>query len=105
VVIAYGGRKLQDAERKFTVTETECLAVLCGLREIEPYLRGREVTIYTDHAALKWILTRKHPPGRLARWLAFMQSFNFTIQHRPGNKMLKSDLWIVRKTLTVRLIL
>jgi hypothetical protein len=91
VVIAYGGRKLQDAERKYTVTERECLAVLCGLREFEPYLRGREVTIYTDHAALKWILTRKHPPGRLVRWLAFMQSFNFTIQHRPGNKIPHAD--------------
>jgi transposase InsO family protein len=64
---------------------------LVGLREFEPYLRGREIAIYTDHAALKWILTRKHPPGRLVRWLAYMQSFNFTIQHRPGKKIPHAD--------------
>jgi hypothetical protein len=75
----------------YKMLKEECLAVLCGLREFEPYLRGRKVTIYTDHAALKWILTRKHPPGRLVRWLAFMQSFNFTIQHRPGNKIPHGD--------------
>jgi hypothetical protein len=91
VVIDYVGRKLEEAEKKYTLTERECLAVLCGLREFKPYLKGKEVTIYTDHAALKWILTRKHPPGRLVRWLALMQSFNFTIQHRPGNKIPRAD--------------
>jgi hypothetical protein len=43
VVIAYGGRKFQEAERKYTTTERECLAVLIGLREFEPYLRVQEV--------------------------------------------------------------
>jgi ribonuclease HI len=59
VVIAYGGRKLSMAEQKYTTTERECLAVIEGLREFEPYIRGRSVKILTDHAALKWILTQK----------------------------------------------
>jgi hypothetical protein len=59
VVIAYGDRKLSLAEQKYTTTERECLAVIEGLREFEPYIRGCSVKILTDHAALKWILTQK----------------------------------------------
>jgi hypothetical protein len=89
VVIAYGGRKLSQAEQKYTTTERECLAVIEGLREFEPYIRGRSVKILTDHAALKWILTQKQPSGRLARWLAYLQSFSF--QHRSGSKIPHAD--------------
>jgi hypothetical protein len=73
VVIAYRGRKFHEPERNYNTTEIEYLAVLIGLREFEPYLRGRHVTIYTDHESLKWILTRKHPPGPLVRWLAVIK--------------------------------
>jgi hypothetical protein len=76
---------------KAITTKRECLAVLIGLREFKPYLRGSHVTIYTDHAALKWILTRKYPPGQLVRWLAYMQSFNFTVIHKPGAKLPHAD--------------
>jgi hypothetical protein len=91
VVIAYGGRKFSAAEMKYTTTERECLAVIAGLKEFEPYIRGKQIKILTDHAALKWILTQKQPPGRLARWLAYMQSFNFVVEHRPGHKIPHAD--------------
>jgi hypothetical protein len=64
VVIVYRVSKFQDPERNYNKTERDCLAVLIGLREFEPYLRGRHVTIYSDHATLKRILTRKQPPGQ-----------------------------------------
>jgi hypothetical protein len=91
VVIAYGGRKLSNQDQKYTTTERECLAVIAGLKEFEPYIRGQDIKILTDHAALKWILTQKHPPGRLARWIAYLQSFNFIVQHRPGKKLAHAD--------------
>jgi hypothetical protein len=91
VVIAYGGRKLSQAEQTYTTTERECLAVIEGLREFEPYIRGRSVKILTDHANLKWILTQKQPPGRLARWLAYLQSFSFQVEHRSGSKIPHAD--------------
>jgi hypothetical protein len=67
------------------------LAVIEALREFEPYVRGQHVQIITDHAALKWIFTQKQPPGHLARWIAYLQSYNFTIIHRSGIRIPHAD--------------
>jgi hypothetical protein len=40
---------------------------------------------------LKWIFTQKQPPGRLASWIAYLQSYNFTIVHRNGVKIPHAD--------------
>lgn len=91
VVISYGGKKLTNSEKKFSTTERECLAVVVGLKQFEPYLRGTHVKIQTDHSALKWILTQKQPQGRLARWLAFLQTFDYEVEHRAGIRMGNAD--------------
>jgi hypothetical protein len=67
------------------------LAVIEALREFEPYVRGQHIQINTDHATLKWSFTQKQPPGRLARWIAYLQSYNFTIIHRSGLRILHAD--------------
>jgi hypothetical protein len=67
------------------------LAVIEALKEFKPYVRGQHVQIITDHAAIKWIFTQKQPPGRLARWIAYLQSYNFTILHRNGVKIPHAD--------------
>ena len=90
-VISYGGKKLSPAERKFGTTERECLAVIVAIKHFEPYLRGVHVTIVTDHVALKWILSQKQPKGRVARWVAYLQQFNYTVRHLPGNKLGNAD--------------
>jgi hypothetical protein len=45
----------------------------------------------TDHSALNWLLTTKHVKGRVARWALFLQAYDFTIKHRPGNKNQNAD--------------
>ena len=90
-VISYGGKKLSSAERKFSTTERECLAVIIAFKHFEPYLRGVHVTLVTDHVALKWILDQKQPKGRIARWVAFLQQFNYTIKHISGAKLGNAD--------------
>ena len=56
--ISYGGKKLSPAEQKYSTTERECLGVIVALKHFEHYLRGVHVTIVTDHAALKWMLSQ-----------------------------------------------
>ena len=48
------------------------------------YLWGCKFHLRTDHASLKWLLNYKDADGMLARWLAKLQAFDFTIEHRPG---------------------
>jgi hypothetical protein len=42
------------------------------------------LTVYTDHAALKSMLSTKSPKGRIARWMMLLQSYEFTVTHRKG---------------------
>ena len=84
VVIAYAGRDFNRAERNYSATEREALAVIDGVKRFQPYLYGRKFTIHTDHSALKWLMSMQDPTGRLARWSLLIQQFDFDIVHRPG---------------------
>ncbi len=70
--IAYGGRSLKAAERKWGITDREGLAVLEGIRAYKPYLQCNEFEIHTDHHALTFIKKLKNPnyngESRLLRW-------------------------------------
>ena len=90
-VIAYAGKRLSAAEKNYNTTEKETRAVLEGLKHFEPYLRGSQVTIITDHSALTWLLSEKEPKGRLARWISYLQQFHYTIEHRSGRKHMNAD--------------
>lgn len=83
-VIDYAGRSLNPAKRNYSVTEHKGLAVVDGIKRFQSYLYGRHFTIYTDHNALKWLMTLKEPTGRLARWSVLLQQYDFEIKHRSG---------------------
>lgn len=83
--VAYMSRSLTGAEKNYSVTEREALAVLIALEHWRCYLEnGQSFTVFTDHSALKWFLSLSNPTGRLARWGVRLSSFNFNIKHRRG---------------------
>lgn len=83
--IAYMSRSLTSAERNYSITERETLAVIAALEHWRCYLEnGKTFTVYTDHSALKWFLSINNPTGRLARWGVRLSSFDFDIKHRRG---------------------
>ena len=84
VAIAYGGRDLSKAERKYSATEREALAIVDAIKHYQPYLYGRCCVIHTDHHALKWLMNIKEPTGRLAQWSLLIQQYDFEIRHRAG---------------------
>ena len=67
-VIAYTSRSLNNAERNYSATELECLAVKWGVWKMRDYLEGYHFTILTDQQSLKWLDGMGNPSGRLARW-------------------------------------
>jgi hypothetical protein len=58
-VVSYHGRRFNKAERNYTVTECELLAVIEAVKHFRPYLWGRRFRLVTDHMALKWLHTMK----------------------------------------------
>lgn len=90
--IAFGGRKLSQAERNYSTTEKECLAVIQALKSYRPYLLGQEFDLYTDHESLKWLLTRSQEhSGRLWRWVDKFREFQCKVHHIPGTKNIVAD--------------
>jgi hypothetical protein len=43
---------------------------------------GAKVIVYTDHAALKYLLTKKDAKPRLIRWVLLLQEFNLEIKDK-----------------------
>ena len=82
--IAYYSKTLSRAERNYSVTKRECLAVLLAIKHFRPFLYGTHFTIVTDHSSLRWLQQMKDPDGRLARWALKLQHYDFTIVHRAG---------------------
>lgn len=83
-VVAYAGRDFNTAERNYSATEREALAVIDGIKRFQSYLYGRKFYVHTDHSALKWLMSVQDPTGRIARWSLLIQQFDFEIIHRAG---------------------
>ena len=87
--VAYYGRRLNPAEKNYSVTEIELLAVVECLKQWRPYVWGRHFVLITDHAALRWLHTMRDAveggvSSRLARWVMRLQEYDFEVHHKPG---------------------
>ena len=99
-VIAYASRTMTKAEKKYETTRKELLAVVYGLKQFRQYLYGRHFVIRTDHVALSWLRRTPEPMPQLARWLTFIEQFDYEVVHRPGTKHGNADGLSPRNTET-----
>ena len=65
--IAYASKTLTRAQLNYSTTEKELLVVIFTIDKFISYLVGEKVIIYTNHAALKYLLTKKDDKPRLIR--------------------------------------
>ena len=72
------------AQLKYATTEKELLAIVFAINKFRSYLVGAKIVVYTDHAALKYLLTKKDAKPRLIRWILLLQEFDIEIKDKKG---------------------
>jgi hypothetical protein len=68
--------------------------IACGReydKAFRQYLWGRHFTVRTDHSSLRWLNNYEDADGMLARWLASLQTYDFSIIHRQGKLHSNAD--------------
>ncbi|PNX60458.1 hypothetical protein L195_g060191, partial [Trifolium pratense] len=90
-VIYYASRTLDSAQSNYTTTEKELLAIVFALDKFRSYLLGSKVVVFTDHAALKYLLKKPEAKPRLIRWMLLLQEFNVEIKDKSGAENLVAD--------------
>ncbi|GFW11110.1 retrovirus-related Pol polyprotein from transposon 297 [Trichonephila clavipes] len=71
--VEYASRLLSSAEKNYSTTEREALAIVWALNKFRGYIGGAEITVASDHQPLKWLMNLTSPTGRLARWALQIQ--------------------------------
>ena len=90
-LIAAGGRKTTEAEKKYPSWKGELCAIIYGIRKYSTILQFKPFIINTDSSALTYLRTLKESKGMIARWIEYLQGYDFKVVHRPGSKNKNAD--------------
>ena len=83
-MVYYASKALNEAQRNYTTTEKELLAMVYALDKFRAYLVGSFILIFTDDSALKYLLTKQDAKARLIRLVLLLQEFNLQIKDKKG---------------------
>jgi len=75
-------KTLTGPQLNYATTEKELLAIFFAIDKFRSYLVGAKMIIYTNHAALKYLLTKKDAKPRLIRWILLLQEFDLEIKDK-----------------------
>ena len=101
---AFFSRHLRCAEKRYSATELEALAVVAAVDHFLPYLYGRSFQVITDHKALEQLMISKGLNRRLQGFMLKLQGHQLTIKYREGRSKSNADgmtrqTWKVAKKL------
>jgi hypothetical protein len=84
--VAYWSKTLNSAQRNYSASERELLALVEAFKHFRQYLLGKRFVAVTDHQALTWLSKLKEPAPRLARWIIALREYEFDIEYRSGER-------------------
>ena len=82
--ISYASKTLTGSQLNYATIENELIAVVFAIEKFRSYLVGTKFIIYTDHAALKYLLTKKDAKPCLIQWILLLQEFDLEIRDKKG---------------------
>ena len=84
MTIYYASRIFNEAQENYSTTEKEMLAVVFACEKFRQYILGSHVIIHTNHAAIKYLMSKKEAKPRLIRWVLLLQEFDLEIKDKKG---------------------
>ena len=75
---------IPKAQENYSTTEKEMLAIVFACEKFRPYILGSHVIVHTDHAAIKYLMSKKEAKPRLIRWVLLLQEFDLEIKDKKG---------------------
>ncbi|RDX73360.1 hypothetical protein CR513_47039, partial [Mucuna pruriens] len=90
-VISYASKTMDPAQRNYTTTKKELLEIVFALDKFRSYLLGSKIIVFSNHAALRYLLKKLDAKLRLIRWMLLLQEFDLEIRHKKGAKNFVAD--------------
>ena len=84
--LSFASRSLNSAERKYSTTEKECLALVWGLKKFRHLILGFKVHILTDHRPLIDLFKKRTFVNnvKFSRWYLTILEFSPSFKYIPG---------------------
>ncbi|GJZ78901.1 reverse transcriptase domain-containing protein [Tanacetum coccineum] len=84
--IYYASKTLNKAQEHYTTSVKELFAVVFSFDKFRPYLILSKTIVYSDHSALKYLLSKQDAKPRLICWVLILQGFDIEIKDKKGQK-------------------
>lgn len=89
--VFYFSKKTTPTESKYLSYELEMLCIIYSVRRFRTYLQGLDFTIFTDCESVKLAITKREINTKILHWCLELQSFSYSIEHRPNQYMQHVD--------------
>ncbi len=67
--IQYVSLGLNDAETNYSSYECEGLEIVFSFKTFPHYLLCQKFKLFTDHESLKYVINKRDPYGKIAKWM------------------------------------
>jgi hypothetical protein len=75
----------------YTTIEKKLLAVVFASDKFRSYLMDTSIIVFTDHAALRYLLSKKDAKACLISWILLLREFNIQIKDKKGVENVVAD--------------
>ena len=89
--IYYASRVLNGIQLNYSTTKKELLTVIVALEKFRPHLLGVKVIVFSNHAALRYLIIKKDAKLRIIKWILLLQEFDLEIRDKRYSENLVTD--------------
>src|SRR2546421_12910054 len=92
--VSYFSKAHSAAECNYAIPDLEFMAIIKALKEWCHHLEGsqHQIIIWSDHENLTRWRELQQLNCQQARWMLYLECFNYVIKHIPGTKNVLADI-------------